>query len=81
MEHERQILRQTAKGVNVMPQERISDRIVEQCDEQFVSQFGEEIRVAQHVVAVPVPVFFFFERDTQPLKTRVTADCRARASA
>ena len=56
VEHERHILKQIAKGVKVMPQERISDRNVEQCDEQFVSQSGE-IRVAEQVVAVPVPLF------------------------
>ena len=50
----RQILKEAAEGVTVMPQECILDRIVEQCKEQFVSKFGEEMRLAEHVVAVPV---------------------------
>ena len=33
VEHERQILKHTAEGVKVMPQEHISERMVEQCEE------------------------------------------------
>ena len=33
VEHERQILKQTAEGVKVMPQKHISERTVEQCEE------------------------------------------------
>ena len=52
VDHERQILEQIAEGFKVMPQERILGRIVEQCDEPFVSQFAEEIL---EVVQVTIP--------------------------
>ena len=43
VEQERQILEQMVEGAKVIPQERTSDVLVEQCDEQFVSRFEEEI--------------------------------------
>ena len=42
VEHERQILKQTAEGAKVMPQEHISERKVEQCEELCVSLSGQE---------------------------------------
>ena len=58
MEHARQILELIAERVKMMPQERISDRMVQQCDEQLASLSGEEIvevaQVAEQIVAVTV---------------------------
>ena len=65
----RQIPEQIVTGFEVMPQERISDRIVEQFVENSVSQFGKEIvevvfmsppqrlqqRMVEHIVDVPAP--------------------------
>ena len=53
--------------------ERVSDRMVEQGDEQFVSLVGGVQRqIVEHVVAVPGSLFLK-EEDFEPLGTSSTA--------